>query len=50
MSFDALTIGGVAVALLAGGFLVAVVSHNDRRSRKRGTAEQAPEGVGSKGA
>lgn len=49
MSFDALTLGGAAVALLAGGFLVAVVSHNDRRSRNRPSSEQTPEAVASDG-
>jgi len=29
MSFDALTIGGLLVAILSGGFLVAVVRNND---------------------
>ena len=32
MSFDALTLGGISAALLAGAILVAVVSQNDRRS------------------
>lgn len=36
MSFDALTISGLLVAVVSAGFLVGVVSHNDRR------ASQAP--------
>jgi hypothetical protein len=32
MSFDALTIGGLLVAIVSGGFLVGVVKNNDRRS------------------
>lgn len=32
MSFDALTIAGLLLAVLAGGFLVGLVSHNDRSS------------------
>jgi hypothetical protein len=35
MSFDALTIGGLLLALLSGGFLVGIVSHNDRASANR---------------
>jgi hypothetical protein len=34
MSFDALTIGGVLLALISGGLLVGIVSHNDRRSER----------------
>ena len=30
MSFDALTVGGLLVALLSGGFLIGLVLHNDR--------------------
>jgi hypothetical protein len=46
MSFDALTIGGVLVALISGGFLVGVVTHNDRlrgsmqRATARGKAKE----------
>jgi hypothetical protein len=32
MSFDALTIGGLLVAIVSGGFLVGVVRNNDRRA------------------
>jgi len=32
MSFDALTIGGLLVAIVSGGFLVGVVRNNDKRS------------------
>lgn len=35
MSFDALTIGGLLVAVLSGGFLVGVVSHNRPASELR---------------
>lgn len=35
MCFDALTIGGLLVAVVSGGFLVGVVSHNDRSSARR---------------
>ncbi|MFP4062016.1 MAG: hypothetical protein ACLFNA_09365 [Halochromatium sp.] len=34
MSFDALTVGGLLVALLSGGFLIGLVWHNDRVSSK----------------
>ncbi len=34
MSFDALTIAGLLLAVLSGGFLVGLVSHNDRSSSK----------------
>jgi hypothetical protein len=36
MSFDALTIGGLLAAVLSGGFLVGLVSHNDSRGRDEG--------------
>lgn len=32
MSFDALTISGLLVAVLSGGFLVGVLTHNDSGS------------------
>jgi hypothetical protein len=32
MSFDALTIGGLLVAIVSGGFLVGVVRNNDKQS------------------
>ncbi|MBB1125148.1 hypothetical protein [Thiospirillum jenense] len=35
MSFDALTIGGLLFAVLSGGFLVGVVSHNRPASELR---------------
>ncbi len=43
MSFDALTISGLLLAVLSGGFLVGVVFYNDRPSPKDGAApaEQA---------
>lgn len=34
MCFDALTVGGLMLAVLSGGFLVGLVSHNDRASAK----------------
>lgn len=43
MSFDALTIAGLLLALLSGGFLVGLVSHNDRSSS---TAAAASTGQG----
>lgn len=33
MSFDALTIAGALLALLSGGFLLGLVSHDDRDGR-----------------
>jgi len=36
MCFDALTIGGLLVALVSGGLLVGVVSHNDRSCATHG--------------
>lgn len=42
MSFDALTLSGLLIALISGGFLVGVVSHNDRSLARR-----AAEGAGS---
>jgi hypothetical protein len=42
MSFDALTIGGLLIALLSGGFLVGVVSHNDRASANRFSKDGGP--------
>lgn len=48
MCFDALTVGGLMLAVLSGGFLVGLVSHNDRRSAKadsesnRHTATMSP--------
>jgi len=38
MSFDALTIGGLLLALISGGFFVGVVSHNGRARTARGAA------------
>jgi len=35
MSFDALTIAGILVAILSGGFLLGVAVYNDRKDRKR---------------
>ncbi len=32
MCFDALTIAGLLLAVLSGGFLIGLVSHNDRSS------------------
>jgi hypothetical protein len=34
MCIDALTIGGLLLAVLSGGFLVGLVSHNDRSSAR----------------
>jgi hypothetical protein len=34
MSFDALTVSGLLLALLSGGFLIGLVSHDDRASSK----------------
>jgi hypothetical protein len=34
MCFDALTVAGLLLAVLSGGFLVGLVSHNDRSSAK----------------
>lgn len=34
MSFDALTVAGLLLALVSGGFLVGLVWHNDRLSAK----------------
>lgn len=53
MCFDALTIGGSLIALLSGGFLVGLVSNNDRLrfgSSAASRAEHATEGavVGSR--
>jgi hypothetical protein len=43
MSFDALTIAGILAAVLAGGFLVALVSQNDKRGEgRRETAHAEP--------
>ncbi len=42
MSFDALTIGGLLAAVLSGGFLVGVVSYNDRRS-DTSACDESPE-------
>ncbi len=41
MSFDALTIAGLLLAVLSGGFLVGLVSHNDRSSRGQSQAQTA---------
>lgn len=34
MSFDALTVGGLLLAVLSGGFLIGLVSHNDRATSR----------------
>jgi hypothetical protein len=34
MSFDALTIAGILVAILSGGFLLGVAVYNDRKDRE----------------
>jgi len=49
MSFDALTIGGMLVAILTGGFLVGVVSHNDSRRRRGPHEGRTGEGLGKRG-
>jgi hypothetical protein len=49
MIFDALTISGVAAALLAGAFLVGVVSQNDRRPSSAGGSQRAPKAEHSNG-
>jgi len=41
MSFDALTISGLLLAVLSGGFLIGVVFHNDRPSSKDRAAPAA---------
>jgi hypothetical protein len=41
MSFDALTIGGLLAAVVSGGFLVGLVTYNDRL-RIRRKADVAP--------
>lgn len=40
MSFDALTIGGLLLAIVSGGFLVGVVRNNDRRSGARDASSE----------
>ncbi|NBC46551.1 MAG: hypothetical protein GVY22_00865 [Gammaproteobacteria bacterium] len=40
MCFDALTIGGLLVAVVSGGFLVGLVSQNDRSSSKAPSIKQ----------
>jgi hypothetical protein len=49
MSFDALTIGGLLAAVLSGGFLVGLVSHNDRRSRGESAGERGGADLGRRG-
>jgi hypothetical protein len=49
MSFDALTLGGVAAALLAGAFLVGVASQNDRRSHGANGSQRVSEAGRSNG-
>ncbi len=41
MIFDALTISGLLVAVVSGGFLVGVVSHNSAKARKTQTGSSA---------
>ena len=43
MSFDALTIGGLLIAVISGGFLVGVVLHNDRAAAKRAAHGAGPD-------
>jgi hypothetical protein len=40
MSFDALTISGLLVAVLSGGFLVGVLIHNDQGSAAEASGRQ----------
>jgi hypothetical protein len=40
MSFDALTISGLLVAIVSGGFLMGVVRNNDKRSGSADTEVQ----------
>jgi|GEM_PF-3654621 len=35
MCFDALTVAGLLLAVLSGGFLIGLVSHNDRKLIKK---------------
>jgi hypothetical protein len=42
MCFDALTIGGLLFAVVSGGFMVGVVSHNDRSSATHGELQVKP--------
>ena len=48
MSFDALTIGGLLVAIVSGGFLVGVVRNNDTAAR-RGDNDADADGVREQG-
>ncbi|WPL16316.1 hypothetical protein Thiowin_01269 [Thiorhodovibrio winogradskyi] len=42
MIFDALTISGLLVAIVSGGFLVGIVSHNGAKSQKSGRSVAKP--------
>lgn len=44
MSFDALTIAGIVAAIVAGGFLIALVSRNDKRPGLRRKSRQESQG------
>lgn len=48
MSFDALTIGGLLLAIVSGGFLVGVVRNNDTMARRIGD-EAVVEGIREQG-
>jgi hypothetical protein len=50
MSFDALTIGGMLVAILSGGFLVGVVTHNDSSGSDDSAGGRGGEGPADHGA